>query len=344
MLAVALGGVPSSIASGGLAALTGTRSPNERFLAILGSRTAQDDLINRFDLRREYHTKLYMVARKALSQNTIIDDDRKTGLLTVTVTGNSPTQAHDLAAAYVEELNKLVVNMDTSSAHQERVFLESRLKDVKQDMDAATVQLSQFSSRNATMDMQGQAAVTLNATARLQGELIAAESQLDGLQAIYAGDNSRVREARAQVASLQRELQTMGGDKTNGAVDLDPSQPYPSLRQLPLLGATYSQLYQRAAIEAATFEALSKQYELAKVEEAEEIPAVKVLDPPDYPEKKSFPPRTLIVLLGTFLAWLLSAVWVVGSYLWEKTESGHPLKRMFRSFQQKAKTKAEVSV
>lgn len=343
MLAVALGGVPASIASGGLAALTSSRSPNARFLSILGSRTAQDDLINRFDLRHVYHTKLYINARKALSHNTVIDDDRKTGLLTLTVTGNSPTQAHDLAAAYVGELNKLVVNMDTSSAHQERVFLESRLKDIKVDMDAATAQLSQFSSRNATMDMQGQAAVTLNATARLQGELIAAESELDGLQAIYAGDNSRVREAQARVASLRQQLQTMAGSGKGNSIDLDPSQPYPSLHELPLLGATYSQLYQRVKIEEAVFEALSKQYEVAKVEEAEEIPAVKVLDPPNYPEKKSFPPRTLIVLLGTFLAWLLSAVWVVGAYLWEQTESGHPLKRMFRSFQQQSKTEAEVA-
>jgi capsule polysaccharide export protein KpsE/RkpR len=344
MLAVAMGGAPASIASGGLATLTSSRSPNARFMSILGSRTAQDDLINRFDLRRVYHTKLYIYARKTLSRNTVIDDDRKTGLLTLTVTGNSPTQAHDLAAAYVEELNKSVANMDTSSAHQERVFLESRLKDIKQDMDAATTQLSQFSSRNATMDMQGQAAVTLNATARLQGELIAAESELDGLQAIYADENSRVREAHARVASLRQQLQALAGNGKGSSIDLDPGQPYPSLHELPLFGATYSQLYQRAKIEETVFEALSKQYELAKVEEAEEIPAVKVLDPPDYPERKSFPPRTLIVLLGTFLAWLLGAVWVVGSYRWGEIESGHPLKRMIKGIQRRSKTEAEVSV
>lgn len=343
ILAVALGGAPASIASSGLTSLTSSRSLNAKFLSILKSRTAQDDLINRFDLLRVYHTKFYILARKTLSHNTVIDDDRTTGLLSVTVTGNSPTQAHDLAAAYVDELNKMVANMDTSSAHQERVFLESRLKDIKQDMDAATLQLSQFSSRNATMDMQGQAAVTLNATARLQGELIAAESELDGLQAIYAEDNSRVKEARARVASLRQQLQVLAGSGKGSSIDLDSSQPYPSLHDLPLLGATYTQLYQRAKIEEGVFEALSKQYELAKVEEAEEIPAVKVLDPPDYPEKKSFPLRTLIVLLGTFLALLLSAAWVVGSYVWGETESGHPLKRIIKSIRQQPRKETAIS-
>ena len=49
-------------------------------------------------------------------------------------------------------------------------------------------------------------------------------------------------------------------------------------------------------------ETLTQEYELAKVQEAKEIPTVKVLDPPNLPEKKSFPPRLLFMLLGTMLA------------------------------------------
>lgn len=70
---------------------------------------------------------------------------------------------------------------------------------------------------------------------------------------------------------------------------------------------------------------------------------MKVLDPPDYPEKKSFPLRTLIVLLGTFLALLLSAAWVVGSYVWGETESGHPLKRIIKSIRQQPRKETAIS-
>ena len=37
---------------------------------------------------------------------------------------------------------------------------------------------------------------------------------------------------------------------------------------------------------------LTQKYELAKVQEAKEIPTAKVLDFPKLPERKSFPPRT----------------------------------------------------
>ncbi|MGD0547235.1 MAG: Wzz/FepE/Etk N-terminal domain-containing protein, partial [Terracidiphilus sp.] len=73
-------------ASGGLAGLMSSRSPNATFLAILQSRTVQDNLIDRFKLRNVYGCNLYLQARKKLAKNTILNDDRKTNVLEVTVT------------------------------------------------------------------------------------------------------------------------------------------------------------------------------------------------------------------------------------------------------------------
>ena len=49
---------------------------------------------------------------------------------------------------------------------------------------------------------------------------------------------------------------------------------------------------------------------MAKVQEAKEIPTVKVLDPPQIPDKKSYPPRTLIVFVGTVLAVTVAVVFL----------------------------------
>ena len=80
---------------------------------------------------------------------------------------------------------------------------------------------------------------------------------------------------------------------------------YPSLQQLPILDNTYYGLARQAKINETVYEVLTKQYELAKVEEAKEIPTIKVLDEPLVPERKTWPPRLLIVILGT-IAGLLS--------------------------------------
>jgi hypothetical protein len=102
---------------------------------------------------------------------------------------------------------------------------------------------------------------------------------------------------------------------------------YPSIRKLPLLGVMYADLYRRTKIQEAVLETLTKEYEMAKVQEVKEIPTVKVLDVAGVPDKKSFPPRSLIVCVGTFLAFSFGVLFVLGSASWNAIDSQDPGKR-----------------
>ena len=84
---------------------------------------------------------------------------------------------------------------------------------------------------------------------------------------------------------------------------------------MPILGVTWTDLYRRTRVQEAVFETLTKQYELAKVEEARETPSVKVLDVADVPEKKSFPPRLIMIVVGTIFAFAMGGVWVLAQAL-----------------------------
>jgi capsule polysaccharide export protein KpsE/RkpR len=322
----------ASMASGSLGSASGLAStllspktPGAMFVAVLSSRTVQDDIINRLDLRRVYHTKRYMDARNKLARRTTIDQDRKSDVIKVTVADTDRYRARDIAAAYVDELNKHVDQLNASQAHQERVFLEGRLKEVKQNLDDATVELSEFSSKNATLDVQTQGKSMIEAAAQLQGEVIAAQSQLSGLQAIYTNDNVRVRSVQARINELQYQLRKLGGtDKgaeagTSGA-DLKPDQLYPSIRELPLLGVKYYDLYRRAKIAEAVYESLTTEYETAKVQEARETPVIRVLDRPDVAEMRAYPPRLAIILIGTILVFFAGVGWLTGASLWSRIQ------------------------
>jgi capsule polysaccharide export protein KpsE/RkpR len=324
----AMAGAASSPATAGLASsLLGAKSASATFVGVIQSRTAQDDLINRFDLRQVYGYERYIDTREKLATRTSVKDDAKTGVVSITVTDARPDRARDLARAYVDELDKLVAQLSTSSARRERAFLEQRLKAVQADLDAASRDLSQFSSRNATLDMQNQGKTLVDAAARLQGELIVAQSEVRGLEAVYSDNNTRVRAARARIAELERQLRALSGrGETDNSVELEPGQLYPSLRRLPLLGVTYADLYRRVKVQEAVYEVLTKQYELAKVQEAREIPSVKVLDQPTLPEKKSFPPRLLIIAIGTFMTMLLVTARLSSENFWRTLPGSDPRK------------------
>jgi capsule polysaccharide export protein KpsE/RkpR len=333
---------------GGLGAmagdLLGLKSSGAMFIGVLRSQTAQERLIEQFDLKKVYGKSLVVDARRRLDENTSISEDRKSGIITISVTDHSPQRAAAMASAYVDQLNLLVAELSTTAAHRERVFLEDRLGVAKRDLDEATTQLAQFSSKNHTLDIQQEGKALLDAAGSIAGQMIAAQSQLEGLRQIYTDNNSRVRALNARVAELRRQLERLGGVEAkepppadsaapasgqsgDSAAHQSSGLPYPTIRSLPLLGAKYADYYRRAKVQETVFELLTEQYELAKVQEAKETPSVKVLDPAQIPEKKSFPPRFVIIFLGTFLCCACSVVFVLGSARWHDVDPQDPRKK-----------------
>jgi uncharacterized protein involved in exopolysaccharide biosynthesis len=332
---------------GSLAGLTGDllnlKSSGALFIGVLRSETSQDRIVQEFDLKRAYHQRYVTDARKTLDEKTDISEDRKSGIITIRVTDRDPQRAAAIANAYVDELNALVTQLSTSAAHRERIFLEDRLKVVKVELDQAVSLLAQFASKNNTLDIQMEGKAMLDAAGNLTGQLIAAQSQLQGLRQIYTENNARVKALEARVQELRTELQKLDGTKENvpppsyGGKTLlqtgdDPppdssgSAPFPSIHSLPLLGAKYADYYRNAKVQETVFELLTEQYELAKVQEAKETPSVKLLDPGRVPEKKSFPPRLLIMFLGTFLVFGGTALWIAGTKGWGEVDADDPRK------------------
>ncbi len=208
-----------------------------------------------------------------------------------------------MAGEYISELNRVVTELNTSSAHRERVFLEDRLTHVKQDLETAEKGFSEFASKNTALDIPAQGKAMIEGLGALEGQLVAAQTELEGLKQIYADGNVRVRATQARVQELRRQLEKNLGSKSGGPATgngQDRESLYPSIRELPVLGVSYADLYRNTKIQEAVFQTLTQEYELAKVQEAKETPSIKVLDSPDTPEKKSFPPRLFIIALARF--------------------------------------------
>jgi len=235
MAAAALSGAPTSlgwIASG----MLGLKSTSDIFVGILSSRTVQDKLIQQFELRKLYGDRRMEDARRDLAERTGISVDRKSQIISLTVTDHDQKRAAALGEAYVVELNRLVAELSTSSARRERIFLEERLKTVSLDLEAAEKDFSQFSSKNTAIDIKEQGKAMVEAAATLQGHYIAAQSELEGLKQVYTDNNVRVRSVRARIAELKRQLEKLGG---KGEPVSEPSGQqadflYPSIRKLPL--------------------------------------------------------------------------------------------------------------
>jgi capsule polysaccharide export protein KpsE/RkpR len=312
--------------------LLGSKTTGALFADLLHSRTVQDHIVERFQLQKVYWKRYQEDARKKLEDRTEITEDRKSGVITLDLTDGDPQRARDMANAYVEELNQLLAQVSTSSARRERIFIEQRLATVKEDLEDAEKRFSAFASKNSALDIKEQTKAMVQSAAVLQGQLIAAQSQLQGLQQIYTQNNVRVRSLQAQVSELRRQLEKIGGsDASLADPNASQDQLYPSIRKLPLLGVEWADLYRRMKIQETVYELLNQQYELARIQEAKEIPTVNVIDPANYPEKKSFPPRLLVILAGTMMSLAVAAGIVLLSEKWNQMSATAPSKIMLQT-------------
>ena len=120
------------------------------------------------------------------------------------------------------------------------------------------------------------------------------------MRAYATGENAQLFEAQQELDSLRAQLAKLGGNSEN------PEGIIVGKGQMTEAGAEYAGRLRDVKYYETIFDILARQFELAKLDEAKEGAVIQVVDPAIPPDKKSFPPRTLIIVGGTVLGFVLS--------------------------------------
>jgi uncharacterized protein involved in exopolysaccharide biosynthesis len=83
-------------------------------------------------------------------------------------------------------------------------------------------------------------------------------------------------------------------------------------------------------VQEAVYDLLSAQYETARIQEAKEIPTVSVVDAAGLAEKKSFPPRRLLMLAGPCIAVFLASFAMLLMRAWRELDEDGDVKQVAR--------------
>jgi uncharacterized protein involved in exopolysaccharide biosynthesis len=298
------GGGASGLAGLSLLAGLGLRNPSDLYVGILESRTIADALIRKYNLLQVYDERYLKYARKQLKRNTSIKAGKDT-LIHVSVSDRNPNRAAQLANGYVEELSRLNSDVALSEASQRRLFFERQLAREKDFLADAEIALRNTQQSTGLMVPTGQAEALIRSTAQLHAEILSRQAQLAGMGTFAADDNPRYQMVKRELATLQAELNALQqGEHKAGTPEIP-------VGKLPQAGLEYLRKYRDLKYHETLYEALARQYEAARLDEAKSGPFVQVLDRAVVPEKKSWPPRTIIILLTTFAAVLIAVVCIL---------------------------------
>ena len=269
-------------ALGGLAGAAGIKSPADQYVALTGSRSVKDALIEKFKLTERYDEKLKQDARKELEKNTRIST-AKNGLITVEVDDHEPQIAADMANAYVEELSRLMGRLALTEAQERRAFFEGQLKKAKEGLTTAEAALKATGISESAVKASPGASV--GAVASLMAQVAAKEVQISAMRGYLVESAPEFQRAQAELGALRSQLSRSEKDTaSNGA------------------GGDYVAKYRDFKYFETLYELMARQYEIARIDESREGAVVQVVDKAILPERKSKPKRGLVAAVAAVAA------------------------------------------
>ena len=283
----------------GMGAALGMKNPSDIYGDMLKSRTVADALIARFKLKAYYDQATMTLTRKRLQNDTDIKVE-KDGAITINFSSKDPQFAATVTNAYVEELGHLSQTMATTEAVSRRLFFERQLKATKGALANAELSLKQTQEKTGLIVLDKQAEAIVGAIADLRAKVATKEVELAAMRAFATTQNPDYRLGQEVLSGLKAQLAKV--ERSNVAGNGDIMVP---TAKIPAASLEYLQKLREVKYQETLFEMLSKQLEMARIDELRVADIIKVMDQALPPDRKDKPKRALIVILVTMLAFCL---------------------------------------
>ncbi len=280
---------------GALAGLAGSaagiKSPIDQYVSLMQSVTVSRRIVDEFGLRKVYGEVSPGDARKILAKNTRIEAGKKDGLLVIEVEDEDPQRAADVANGFVRQLQRVTSELAMTEAQQRRQFFETQLRQTKDRLAKSQKDLQ--ASGISEADLRSEPRAAAQAYAALRAQVTAAAIRLESLKTQFTADAPEYRLAQSNYAALRAELGKMEKVKQEGDASSD-----------------YIDKYREFKYQEVMFELFTRQFEMAKMDEAREGGLIQVVDPAEPPEKKSKPKRGVMTITAAVAGLLLSFLYV----------------------------------
>lgn len=300
-VAALLGSTLGSLASFGEGGSSLLKSPADMYIGILKSQTIADELIKQFQLQHVYHQRDLEDTRKALEKHSDFETE-KDGLIHISVTDHSAQRASDLTNGYVDALYRMNSTLAITEASQRRLFFGEQVDEEKIALNKAEDDLAATQLKTGMIQMTGQAMLIIETIAQVQAKIASDQVLLQRDLTSATEQNPDVQRLHREIAALQAQLKELQDNQEK----LQPGDVVVPAGRVPGEALEYERKLRDVKFHEAFFELLTKQYEAARIDEAKSAPLIQVVDRSIPPDKKSGPPRTLVVL-GFTLAGFLCA-------------------------------------
>lgn len=266
---------------------------------ILISKTVQDYVIDTCRLLKRMKLKNRQEAYSELDGMTGFSLTPEF-VFVISIMGNDNVVVADIANAYATALDNYLKHSSNTRGRHMREFVESRLAEVKTDLEEAQDSLIDFQKKNALPMISPEAGADIQAFSELKAQAFAKELELDYMRTFSTTDNPQYEAARKELYVLNSKLAS-----------------------LPPIASRYIELYRNFEVQQQLYLLLMQQYEQAKLMEAKDTPLISILEKASPEEKPIFPQKSLVVAALLVIGLVLIVLYALIRVYWANVTS-HP--------------------
>lgn len=303
------------------------------FTTFIYSRTNLEGMINKFNLLKDYKLTEMDKAVKALSKSISVNVTEQRAF-SVTIRAGSPEKASEMTNYVVDKVNRDVIQLNVKKSQDNVKFLKDRYFEIKSNLQVAEDSLKVFQSYSGILEPENQVKASIEEYAGLESELAKRQIELSVIERIYGKNSVQFNEATITTNEFQKKLNSI---KNNPSKD----NLLVSINHLPSVILKYARLYRDVKIYSAMLEFIIPLYEQARFEEVKNVPVLQVIDRAIPPEKKSYPPRTILTLLVTIFILLMTLIIRFLIFSFNKSDNPRILALKNELFHAKMKSKGE---
>jgi capsule polysaccharide export protein KpsE/RkpR len=236
-----------------------------------------------------------------------------------------PEQAKAMTEYFGEVGNRVFGRVTTSSAREERRFLETQVDKARHDVDESARKLREFEVAHKVVDLPEQSKAVISAMASIKGNLISKQIELSYLGSFSGRTEASVVQLQQQIAILESKLKQLeetqqsvvttgsGSSTTSGSASF-----FPGAMSVPELRFELEQLMREQKIQETVFLLMTQRYEMAKIDEARDTSTFQILDHPTLPTYRSRPRRLQIMTYGGAAGLALACAWILVPVWWRR--------------------------
>ena len=255
-------GIPSRLQLG----FDPLQSEVQRIQAVLASNSVADEVIDKFKLQDRYDSDNREQARSSLAAHCSSTSDRKSGVVSLTCEDRDPQLAKDVVEFFGDVGNRVFRRVSTSSAHEERRFLEEQVEKSHHDIDEASRKLREFQEQHKIVDLPEQSKATISAMAQLKGQLLSKQIELSYLTSFSARTEATVVQLQQQISILDSKLQQLEEAHQISTTTAGSASPagsasfFPTAMNVPELRFELEQLMRDQKIQETVFSLMTQRF------------------------------------------------------------------------------------